>query len=113
MGTNSQALAGSYPYFNTSEISAFHQQFSSFDKGNSGWSFWKWSRVYRYSFAISGRIHQRDLANIATKAGESFQSVTAKLSALKLGDQDGNVSFEDFLKVRIYAPICPAIWHAV
>ena len=46
-----------------------------------------------------GSIHQRDLANIATKAGESFQAVTAKLSALKLGDAQGNVSFEDFLKV--------------
>ncbi len=56
----------------------------------------------------AGRIHQRDLASIATKAGESFQSVTVKLSALKLGDQDGNVSFEDFLKVLSY--ICAHLY---
>ena len=33
---NSQALASTYPYFNTSEISAFYQQFATFDKANAG-----------------------------------------------------------------------------
>ena len=48
-----------------------------------------------------GYIHPRDLAGIATKAGESLQAVTDKIASLKLGNSAGNVSFEDFLKVRV------------
>jgi plastin-1 len=73
-------LATRYPYFNANEISAFQQQFSSFDKGNTG------------------KIHPRDMAPIATKAGESYQVLTSKLSAMSLSDDNGNVGFEDFLK---------------
>jgi hypothetical protein len=41
------------------------------------------------------------LSGVATKAGESFQAVTAKLATLKLGDANGNVAFEDFLQVNL------------
>ena len=73
-------LARRYPYFNANEISAFQQQFSSIDKGNTG------------------KIHPRDMASIATKAGESYQVLTSKLTALNLTSGDGNVGFDDFLK---------------
>ena len=52
---------------------------------------------------LIGSIHERDLSGIATKAGESYQNVTSKLASLKLGDGNGNVTFEDFLKARLNA----------
>lgn len=73
-------LTSRYPYFNTNEISTFQQQFSGFDKGKTG------------------KVHPRDMASMATKAGESYQGLTAKLTALNLSDDSGNVGFEDFLK---------------
>eukprot|EP00842_Homolaphlyctis_polyrhiza_P006965 jgi/Hompol1/858/HPOL_001344-RA len=39
-----------------------------------------------------------DLSGVATKSGESFQAVTAKLSQLNLADKEGLVSFDSFLK---------------
>jgi plastin-1 len=73
-------LASRYPYFNTSEISTFQQQFSDFDKANTG------------------KIHPRDMASMATKAGESYPGLTAKLAQMNLSDDNGNVGFEDFLQ---------------
>lgn len=73
-------LTARYPYFNTNEISTFQQQFAGFDKGNTG------------------KIHPRDMASMATKAGESYQGLTAKLAAMNLSDENGNVGFEGFLK---------------
>ncbi|KAI9206278.1 calponin domain-containing protein [Polychytrium aggregatum] len=76
---NAQALAARFPHFSASEISAFHQQFSNFDKDGQG------------------AIHQRDLSTVATKTGESFQAVCDKLANLKLTTAEGLVSFEGLL----------------
>ncbi|KAJ3157011.1 hypothetical protein HDU89_002421 [Geranomyces variabilis] len=80
LSINAQALAAKYPYFTASEIGAFHQQYATADKDSRD------------------QVHVSDLSNVATKAGASFQDVTAKLSQLNLNDRDGLVSFEGFLK---------------
>lgn len=80
MGINAQILAAKFPYFTASEIAAFHQQFSQFDKDGHG------------------VVHPRDLSSVATKTGESYQSVVDKISSMKLTDNDGNVEFDGFLK---------------
>ncbi|KAJ3205472.1 hypothetical protein HDU67_008826, partial [Dinochytrium kinnereticum] len=59
MGINAQALAQRFPHFSASEISAFHQQFASFDKEGRG------------------AVHQSDLSTVAPKAGEAYQNVVA------------------------------------
>ncbi|KAJ3094426.1 hypothetical protein HDU97_008103 [Phlyctochytrium planicorne] len=79
MGINSQALSQRFPHFSASEISAFHQHFASFDKDGKG------------------AVHQADLSTVAPKAGEAYQNVVAKLSALRLSRDDGTVTFEGFL----------------
>ncbi|KAJ3390549.1 hypothetical protein HDU92_000388 [Lobulomyces angularis] len=77
---NVHQLSSKYAFFTPSEISAFHQQFSTFDK--------------------EGRdsVHQRDLATVATKTGESYQAVVDKLNNLRITNDQGYVSFEGFLK---------------
>ncbi|KAJ3118406.1 hypothetical protein HDU96_001924 [Phlyctochytrium bullatum] len=79
MGINAQALAQRFPYFSASEISAFHQQFATFDKEGKG------------------AVHQSDLSTVAPKAGEAYQNVVAKLASLKLSKEDGTVTFDGFL----------------
>ncbi|KAJ3123348.1 hypothetical protein HK101_006363, partial [Irineochytrium annulatum] len=80
-GIDFQGLAQRFPYFTASEISAFHQQFTSFDKEGRG------------------TIHQSDLQTVAQKAGESHQILVAKLTALRLTSSDTQlVSFESFLQ---------------
>ncbi|KAJ3138503.1 hypothetical protein HK101_003720 [Irineochytrium annulatum] len=76
---NAQSLAQKFPYFSASEISAFHQQFASFDKDGKG------------------SVHQSDLSTVAPKTGEAYSNVVAKLGALKLSADDGTVTFEAFL----------------
>nr|KAJ3417719.1 hypothetical protein HK105_000886 [Polyrhizophydium stewartii] len=80
MGINTTALAARFPFFTASEIAAFHQQFAALDKESQD------------------RVHPSELSTLATKSGESFQAVTAKLTQLNLNDKDGLVSFESFLK---------------
>ncbi|KAJ1551242.1 hypothetical protein HK096_002287 [Nowakowskiella sp. JEL0078] len=73
-------LAKKYEIFTASEISAFHQQFSSFDKDSKG------------------SVHSRDLTSVSTKAGVAYQDVVSKLHGLKLSNSDDSVNFESFLK---------------
>ncbi|KAI8811020.1 calponin homology domain-containing protein [Cladochytrium replicatum] len=80
MPIDPQRLADRYQFFSASEISAFHQQFSSFDKD------------------AKGSVHYRDLTTVATKAGVTFQDVVSKLQQLKLTKSDDTVDFESFLK---------------
>lgn len=78
-GVNIQALAQRFPIFSASEVSAFHQQFSSVDKEGHN------------------TVHISDLSSVAPKAGESVQNVVEKLSQMSLVKTDGLVSFESFL----------------
>ncbi|KAJ3010493.1 hypothetical protein HKX48_007375 [Thoreauomyces humboldtii] len=81
LGASAQAaLAAKFPYFTSSEIGAFQQQYAQVDKDNRN------------------LVHPSDLSNVATKAGASFQDVTQKLSQLNLGDDQGLISFEGFLQ---------------
>ena len=77
-GLDAQALASKYPVFTASEISAFHQQFSTLTDKEA-----------------KNLLHVSDVGTLATKAGVSGHDLTAKLAQLNI---ENRLDFDTFLK---------------